>query len=269
MSTLSLSFSFMGTGTAAAGALSGGGGGGGSGSYSGDPGSQTGFTDFSEFAVASGTPTGITDRSWNNTISASGIGNDGTEGNYFHWTPGVGDYDANLFTLDSFDGAAMSYGEVLARVWVPTHNNNRRLAGPAMHVEGDGTAGNTNFNAGGIYTRNATDYESTFLRVTNGGGGVVAGPDLQEAEQTSVWVWIRIRLVDQGANDDWYIKAWYGAIGDEPASWGGSSLGVFKARETANNLGWAVIALQRLAEQRIAYLSFSEDPDTTPPPVPV
>lgn len=257
----------MGTGTAAAGALSGGGGGA-SGSYSGDPGSQTGFTDFSEFEVASGTPTGITDRSWNNTVSASGIGNDGTEGNYFYWTPGSGDYDPNLFTLNSFDGAAMSYGEVLARTWVPAFNKNRRLTGPAMHVEGGGTAGTTNYNAGGIYTRNSGDYESTFLRNTNGAGGLVLSADLQEAEQASVWAWIRIRLEDQGSNDNWYVKAWYGAIGDEPASWDASSLGVFKARETANNLGWVADVLQRQAEQRIAYLSFSEDPDTTAPPVP-
>lgn len=226
-----------------------------------------GATDFSEFSVGAGVPVGITPIHPNTTAPAGEqIANDATEGNYFACTPGA--LDALAYIFDAFSGISGGDDiELLARIWIPAHTTNRRIWGPAFQIDGTDQT-DLDYAGGGVYMRNASDYETTAVDSDGGSPGLALQSDWQEVEGTSQWMWQRIRIEQQGAGaTQWRAKTWSGALGDEPAGWDGDS-GVGGAKSVIGNdaIGWAVTALVRRAGQRIAWLSFSTDPSTEPPP---
>lgn len=230
-----------------------------------------GATDFSEFAVAAGVPAGITEYPPTTTgPSGQAIKNDVTEGNYFAFTPGA--FEALRYELDAFTGLSPAPGndmEMLARIWIPTHNTNRRIVGAGFNLGGSNQT-DIDGALGGVYMRNASDYETTLLDADGGGVGSAMAADWQEVEATSVWVWQRFLVQQQNGNTRWRGKTWTGDLADEPAGWDGDSgAGGAKSVLDNNAIGWGVVALVRNGvEHRIAFLSFSEDPDTTATPGP-
>ena len=227
-----------------------------------------GFTDFSEFSVAAGVPTGLSYIGNATAFSSRGIANDAMEGNYWYISPNTNaDY---AITVDNFDSVLTSNQnddlEMLGRVWVPTNLDNRRVGGPGGFIGGTDETDIDGY-AGTLYMRNSTDYEIEIIQVLNGVGGVFAAADI--SEQNNVWMWIRFKVIDQGATDDLYIKGWYGDYGDEPGSWDATVTSATKRNVNLGlKIGWFLPRIPRSVEQRCSYLSFSKDPSTTPPPPP-
>jgi hypothetical protein len=82
-------------------------------------------------------------------------------------------------------------------------------------------------------------------------------------------MWMRFRVTDEGATDSFYAKSWYGGMGDEPAGWDTSQTGVSaRSASLGTKIGWLLPELVRLAEQRIAFLSYTTIPDTESPTTP-
>lgn len=242
-----------------------------------DNGVWVGATDFSEFDVAVGRPAGITIIP-PSTGAPTGeqIADDPDEGRYFSATPT--EFEGLAYILDAFAGLDPAPGdsiELLARCWVPGELGNRRIWGPAFELAGTDHL-DIDYAGGGIYLRavDPDDYESTAIRVDAGNASAVLSSDLQEAEQQNAWFWQRFRAQHEASGAgtaDWKIKTWYGALADEPAGWDGEANAAAIIPGLGNNaIGWAVTALVRQDEQRIAFLSFTtdSDPDSNPPPGP-
>ena len=173
-----------------------------------------GYTDFSEFAVQGTLPSGITAFGicGGESPTDEEIKNDASEGNYFfmdgHSVQSWG------YGLDAFD-ALLSYGELLARVYVNV-SDNRRGIGPAINLSGliGQPCGSPDFDGegGGVFLRAGVDIESAGS-VNNDGSGTlpVNGADFQEAFQNATWAWPRVRITDAGGgNNAWQITTWYG-----------------------------------------------------------
>lgn len=253
-------------------ALNAGGGGGGDESLeSGVPatidGVAVGFTDFSEFAITSTRPSGI-------TFFASGGQPDPTSES-IRLDPGEGQYfsmDGHgqslwAYGVDSFDGQ-LEFGELLVRIWISAATLNLRDIGPALSLTGSQQADTSFMNA---HVLHSVPFDTILARVTSGSNGTFAGGDIQEANQTNAWAWMRYRRTASSdpAFDDMEVRTWYGDIEDEPASPDASSLGNFSGNPRGlHALGWGGFVIPPL-EQKIAYLAFSDDPVAVPPPVPV
>jgi hypothetical protein len=237
---------------------------------------KTGAMDFSEFSVQATLPTGLS-YIGDNGGQTMGVGNDATEGNYVYMTMTA--FQSSGISFDAFDSVITdkqnSSLEMLARIWVPgTYVDNRRLGGPNGFMGGTSEA-TLDFLGADVYMRTSgtTDIESGVLQLINNVGGVVNG-DIQEADQLGVWMWVRVRIVDEGATDAQYVKAWYGALANEPAGWDYSNTGVSKRDHTnlGDKIGWGV-AQQNYRENsesmKCAFLSFSYAPSgetlTSPP----
>lgn len=246
---------------------------------SGDPflknGIQVGLTDFSEFSVAAGLPSGITEYGITPTSPPTlAIANDVTEGNYFSMT-GQG-FKSWGFGLDSFDGGLMLTGELLARVWMDIPADGRKGIGPAANMLGliGQSVGGADFDnwCGSFYHPPGADESGAFSTTLGSTFNTLTGA-LQEALQDEVWAWVRVRRLLNGANpgtqDDWTITAWFGAIGDEPASPDAVVVGSVRSLTfVAAAIGWAMPSTGANADQRIAFLSFSADPVLAAPPIP-
>lgn len=246
-------------------------GGGSTGVVSGEEGSQYGFSDFSEFTVATGLPTGVT--FYGNSADALsgadlGIANDATHGNYFYWEPKT-DFQARAFGFDWMDSVGFVYGEVLAKVfWDFGGVNSRWDGGPAAWMENPTSddAGR-NWIGGAQYRRTAgSDHEGAMAYLDGTSSGSYGGADWSFAETTG-WFWIRIRFDDAGGGQtQMRTRAW--PVGDsEPGAWDTSATATLTVN-SGGAIGAHQPSLQQNLQQRIAYISFSEIPDTTPPPTP-
>jgi hypothetical protein len=229
-----------------------------------------GFTDFSEFSVAAGLPSGITEFGDGvNSPATVAIANDAQEGNYFSMD------DHNLFEswafgLDSFFGL-IEFGEMLARVFYNPDQDNRRTVGPSFSMEGATDV--TLRMASGSVSRPGDDIPQLDGVISIDGTSFVPhnANDIQEAGQIGSWMWLRIRRTQNSgtpANDDWQSTGWYGDIGDEPVAIDGSSLNQSQTQRGLEALGWSGVEFTSVNEQRIAFLSFSADPLLAAPPIP-
>ena len=238
-------------------------------------GADVGFTDFSEFAVQGTLPAGITAFGicGGESPTTEEIKNDPSEGNYFsmdgHNVQSWG------YGYDAFD-ALLSYGELLARVWINVVAT-RRGIGPAINLSGliGQPCGSPDFDGegGGVFLRAGVDIESAGSQNNDGSGSVpINGADFQETFQNGAWAWQRVRISDAGGgNNAWEITTWYGALLDEPAALDGSNASAARLVTGAvpGALGWMMTQFGSPgAEQRIAYLSFTSDPTQIGPPEP-
>lgn len=248
-----------------------GGGAGTSGVVEGEEGSQYGFSDFSEYTVGTGLPTGVT--FYGNSADALtgadlGIANDATHGNYFFYDPQT-DLQSRGFGFDWMDSVGFVYGEVLAKVfWNTGGVNSRWDGGPHVWMENPTSddAGR-NWIGGAQYRRTAgSDHEGAMAYLDGTSGGNYGLADWAFAETTG-WFWIRIRFDDAGGGQtQMRVRAW--PVGNsEPGAWDASSTQTL-GLNTGGAIGYAQPALQQSLEQRCAYIAFSEIPDTTPPPEP-
>ena len=236
-----------------------------------------GFTDFSEFAVAAGIPTGVTEFGITPTSPFTfAIVSDPAEGNYFTMD-GQG-FRSWGFGLDAFDGLMdLAGGELLARVFLNVPVNGRKLLGPAANMLGlvGQDVGGADFDnwSGGLFRLDPDELSGLFV-TNNGSSSNAITVDTQEAWQDGEWVWIRARRVQNATNpgteDDFQVTIWFGDILDEPAVVDGVNIG--QARTVtwaAEAIGWAMPGNAGAeTEQRIAFLSFSSDPTQIAPPVP-
>ena len=238
-------------------------------------GANVGFTDFSEFAVAAGLPSGITEFGiGNDSPTAVAIVNDPVEGNYFEMT-GHGE-DAWGFGLDAFD-SEMEFGEILVRVFCNV-SDGRRIIGGASSMRGlvgaDPGPADFGFETSGAMRRldsGDPDGITTATQVEDGSGGEIIGVLMQEAFQNGVWMWNRCRRVINPDvhvdHDDWQVTAWYGEFEDEPAL-DATSIDRTRIVDGLAAVGWAITANGTTADQRIAFLSYTSDPDLAAPPEP-
>ena len=236
-------------------------------------GANVGFTDFSEFPVAVGLPSGITEFGiGNDSPTTVAIANDPDEGNYFSMDGHQ--LDAWGFGYDAFF-AKMEFGEMLARIFCSVPNG-RRTVGTAASMRGlvgaDPGPADFDFEGSGAVRFATPNGLSTGTQVQNGSGGEIIGAAFQEAFQQDTWIWVRCRRVENPDvhvnHDDWFVTSWYGAFEDEPATVDGSSLDRNRLTDGALAVGWAITANASENEQRIAFLSFTDDPDLAPPPEP-
>ncbi len=229
-------------------------------------GAVVGATDFSEFAVAAGLPSGITEYgNTANSPSAVEIADDPSEGHYFKMT-GHGDNNAWGFGLDAFDGK-MDSGEILTRVYSNFDTTLVESIGSASSMSGVLGA---NFDCwGGVVHRLTSTVRATGIIIESGATAASFGAP-QHSLQNGAWIWLRIRRipnVGNPSNDDWEMTAWYGAIEDEPSSPDAVNV-VNQIRQVSGfaAVGWAVIRIVSTSEQRIAFLSFTSNPLLAPPP---
>lgn len=234
---------------------------------------QVGATDFREFAVGAGLPAGITKYNVSTgTPAAVGIFNTpltptfGDEGNYFEMS-GLANLGNEVwaFGIDAFDGI-LEEGELLARIYFNVGGTqNRSNIGPAMSLQD-----NPNVSGAGSSVRDGfpTPPEVAGGVFINGGITNVGFFDIQEPIQDPEWMWMRIRKTNNGLDDDWQVTAWYGDIEDEPAVPDGIDPAPqsFVAPRGLFAIGWGLIPPASTFDQRIAFLSYSADPDVEPPP---
>lgn len=238
-----------------------------SGTVYGTEGAQYGFTDFSEFSVGAGDVTGIT--FWGTTGDEEptrGIANDATEGNYHYYTQGG--FDVQMYGIDAFDAVGMSAGEMLARIYLPTNTTFDKNIGPAMRITGDGTDAARRMLIGHVSTNLTPDSAQCFR--LEGGSATLQGTATAAGDPFTrdAWVWTRFRVIFDDPTYTVKVKVWSGAIGDEPVSWDLDDAGNTLSTTPGDKIGWGQLSTPVAGSQRIAYLAFSEDPDTTPPPTP-
>ncbi len=199
-----------------------------------------------------------------------GIGNDGSEGNYFYEVA-QNDFQARLWGFDFADSVGFQYGEILARMWWNFGGANSRWdGGPGFSIENP-----TSDDAGryGItlqqYRRTAgSDHEIAVNRIDGTSAGSIITLVDEGIAETTGWFWVRFRITDNGGGStNFKGKVWTGDISSEPGSWdldGSTTLAV----HNGGAMGIWQSATQQNLDQRCAYFAFSEDPDTTPPPTP-
>jgi len=235
---------------------------------------KVGATDFSEFTVGAGLPAGIT--GFGVIPSSVGI-NDAPispsftdEGKYFEMlTPFLFNVPWS-FKVDAFDGI-IEQGELLARVLSNfSTTQNRRCIGPGMSLT---DAGGLNGSVSGFQDAfTSGEVEVSGGRFVGGGVGTIGFFPISQALQEDDWIWLRIRKVPNAgspSNDDWTVTAWYGDLEDEPASPDGILLNVSPtAPRGLFGIGWGYMTPGSTFSQRIAYLSYSENPAVEPPPIP-
>ncbi len=234
---------------------------------------QVGATDFSEFAVAPGLPAGIT--AFGSGPTGVSIEDTpltptfGDEGKYFEMTGQPGNTNW-AFGLDAFFGI-MEQGEILIRLYFNINGvKNRATLGPCMSIE----------DSSGISGAQACVLDPAVSPPEVAGGVFIGGGDahvgffdIQEPIQDPEWMWFRARKTNNPGSpseDDWQVTAWYGDLSDEPSSPDG--IDPAPQSNTAPRglfaLGWAQAAFGAIVPQRIAFLSYSENPAVEPPPVP-
>lgn len=232
-----------------------------------------GFTDFSEFTVAAGLPTGITAYGISSSSPTTvAIANDAAEGNYFSMSgQGVQGWG---YGLDAFD-SLVEFGELLARVFINIGVSDRTGLGPVFSLIGfvgePEPSPDINFAGGGSFRRTGTDFEAQVWTTINGGGNIPISANIDEdGDPEGLWAWVRVRRtanVAVPANDNGRITVWTGSMFDEPTIDGLYS-GQPAPVRGVNALGWGMQQFTSTKEQRIAYLSFSEDPTLFAPPLP-
>jgi hypothetical protein len=233
-------------------------------------GKWVGFTNFSEFAIQGpgALPAGLTVFGGGapNVPVTFQIANDVVEGNYLQ----MSGQDTSSWGIgyNAFAGL-IEHGEMLARIWIQANTANRRPIGPAMNLDGLSQA-TLDMSAAVIFKRTTVDFEANALSIINNVNQINVSVDMRAAEQAGVWAWIRYFKCagNPGTADQVYCKAWYGAYASEPAGWESVSVNVGPGPRGLFGVGWGTIAVGDSDLQRIAFLSFSEDPtvNVVPPP---
>ncbi len=236
---------------------------------------QIGATDFSEFAVGSGVPSGITQFGLGSDAPTTmAIENDAVEGNFFSMV-GQG-VQAWAFGYDAFFGK-IDTGEILARFFSNYNLNTRKNIGGCASISGLIAQPEPNpdmdFWGGNLFlTPDTPDTETTGVTSDDGSGaGPLSLAKIQEPFQNQVWAWIRIRRVPNGGDpsrDDWTGTTWYGDLDDEPTSPDGTSTNIIRQISGFAAVGWGVSQFGDANKQQIAFLSYSGDPTVEAPPVP-
>ena len=245
--------------------------------YSGQPfttagGEIYGYSDMSEFNVASGFTEVVTDQNIGfigkpTAIPVISVANNAVEGNYlylgFDVAADVGTNYALL--LDAFnalfaDGTTQKM-EILSRQYIGPHQNGGRYGGGACFLTGSTDADIAGFGSG-IYMRSTSDYEGTVVISSGGTGGIWKAEDITRWNDTWYWSRVRIMTEDAGSDDDVYMKMWTGDLDDEPAAWTTTSLGLLDRpthlSDAGNKFGLLCIAPESTAGgSALAYLSFS------------
>ncbi len=235
---------------------------------------KVGATDFSEFTVGAGLPAGITGLGVipaNVSINDAPVSPSFTdEGKYFEMPNPITFNVLWAFTVDAFDGI-LEQGELLARIFCNFNGlQNRRCIGPGMSLT---DIGNLNGAVSGFQDAfTSGDVEISGGRFVGGGIGTIGFFSIQEPLQEDEWMWLRVRKVPNAgspSNDDWTVTAWYGDLEDEPASPDGVLINVSPtAPRGLFGIGWGYMSPGATGDQRIAYLSYSENPAVEPPPIP-
>ena len=239
-----------------------------SGEVGDESGTKYGFSDFSEFSIGAGLPSGLTlSGTVGNRPSTIAVADGGAEGNIitFDGHSGSGRWGMQI---DAFDGL-ISQGEVLARVWIPlgVDAGSRQLA-PAMNISGSTFA--TWDVTFGTMIKQAGTQQSFIAYYTNGSGGELAVANMQETAQVGVYAWVRFRKMPNAGtptNDDKHVKTWFGGIGDEPAGWDTTITNGTPHNRTLGGVGVAVMFSEG-DQLRVGYVSFTGDPSVIAPPVP-
>lgn len=255
-----------------------------------------GFSDFSEFSVASGLPTGLS--AYQGSTTTFSIANDVTEGNYIQATShttstgngGMG------FKYDAFvgQGAIGNDIEILYRTWFDGDQSDY-IFGAFNTIMYQGPNGEDVTSGRGVipYLRKVNNIPAQWRpdafgvvntnltsSATNWGIGLQLTYPFGEPNDypTQIWTWVRARITYGNVISDrtsWKLKWWTGSYSEEPVSWDGEA-----DRPDSDNLannplnqdefGFLVINGNAVAAQplRISYFSFSTDPDTIPPPTP-
>jgi hypothetical protein len=232
-----------------------------------------GASDFSEFEVAAGLPSGITEFGiGTSSPTAVAIANDPVEGNYFEMTGHAGGQQGYGFGLDSFDNQII-FGEMLCRMYNVGTIFNWSSNGPVWNLAGlvGFPASDMNFIGGALQHQDSGPYRSQTLSYINGSTGVPLSGLMQEAVQVPEWAWIRVRRtanLTSPSLDDWQITSWFGDLDDEPVSVDATVNSLAAARRILGAMGWGVGLAAATEEQRVAYIAFTADPLTEPPPVP-
>lgn len=233
-------------------------------------GNRYGFTDFSEFGVQSGVPTGLTMRQYNaGTPQNEAIINDATLGNGFQFQAAAGDYDRLMYSIDAFDDA-IQFGEFLIVYTWPGYNAGTRTVGPFVMCGTLADAANSDGMDAGVYLK-AGDFESVVIGFTDGSGSTLAAGDISMVESglAGQRAYFRVRITDAGAGKgNYYAKSWVGELTDEPAGWDVTSENVNNYVDGGIYNGFGLESLANQNLQKVWYWSFSETPDTVPPPEP-
>jgi len=238
-----------------------------------------GATNFSEFSVAAGLPTGITAFGISsNSPSTVAIVNDSIEGNYFSMDGHSVPSEAWGYGYDAFDNV-FDFGEILVRIFCDfdDQTNGRRSIGGAARISGligrpeispDFDTANS-----GLFVANGPIISSVGTYVDAGSGSLPVSGVMQEAFQNGVWCWLRVRIsqsIPDPSEDDWIVTAWYGSQVDALDASGqpgpdGTAFDRFRTVTPTDALGWAGTAFIDGAEQRISYLSISPSPEERKP----
>lgn len=241
-----------------------------------------GVTNFIEFSLGAGIPTGITGSGLDNPGAPDTfeIANVAQEGNYF----AMSGHDAlnaqSLFSIDAFDGDWWPTNpvpeiEILARLFIgPTSRSNHFMLGVGHLLDGDLVAeidavGHVGQKASGP---NIASFIGDLLNGSLGtlGGTVIANPAL------NTWAWVRFRYEQNagiGTRRDWRTRMWIGDIADEPGTWTTQALNnVNQGNEAAQRMGMffpqGITPGIDQDEQRCAFFSFSTDWTQAAPPRP-
>lgn len=233
---------------------------------SGDFDGTKGFTDFSEYAIAAGVPSGLTQ--FGAPAPTFEIADGGAEGLYIGTTGGITTFDQTGIGVDAFTGA--QFGEILVRCYVEQAVNNRWWGGAFLGLGGATEALLTGHGAT-LFARSTTDHEMSTIQYSTGSAVVPAGgEDIPDGEVTEPgWYWMRVRLDDSTGETRYRIKLWLGAIGDEPVPWTRDATTPSTSPVQPTGLaGWGIVNSITGFDYRCAYIGFSNDPDTTPAPSP-
>ncbi len=235
-----------------------------------------GGTNFSEYEVSATLPPGLTQYDDTFNGGTPSIETDVTEGNYFALV-GAGVTGRYGIGVDAFDTLSGLNCEVLVRTHLTTFTSgNRYWPGPACNITGSTDA--TFRSILGRMKWTGTPANSIIIALidpTGGGASTLASGTSSESDIASGdWVWFRMRrqelLSPVAGHARLKMKLWKGAFSAEPASWdvevthtGGS------ADEDDHAVGWTGDWFTPdIGEHGIAFMSFTNDPEVTPPPTP-
>lgn len=236
-----------------------------------------GATNFSEFEVGAGAPTGISalvagpPHGPNDVQIADDV--DPTIGHYLRFSP-VGPLGASFFTIDAFDSVGVTTGEILGLFYVSTRTN-----GSASHSPGIA-------RMFGPPVTGANSYLGSALNDPSGGGQRVSSFVLRRSDgavedlaatdpfdtPAAGWYWLRQRL-EEVAEGEYRLSVKFWWRGDEEPE----AFDVVYTLDVTDNsvvdalvdggnvgVGVAAPALTNVAEMRVAELRFTTDPDMVP-----
>jgi len=199
--------------------------------------------------------------------------NDATEGNYWAVT-GSGTTGRYGIGYDAFFGLTGLNCEVLVRTHMTAFTaTNRYFPGPGCNITGSTDAafravlGRLNWSG-----TPPTTMDFVLINPTAGGGSVLANGTTTQSFDSGDWVWFRMRrqelLIPAAGEARLKMKVWKGDISAEPAAWQVETTAV--SVDVADGaVGWTGDwFFSDPNEHGVAFMSFTNDPDVTAPPLP-